>query len=209
MNYTPFSKHLKEARESLGLNKREFADYVGTSAANITRYERSEIGASVTQVEKIAHKLGVNPGWFMGWTDEKYAKPKGEEKNEGKQVPIIGIIAAGTPILASENFEAYEIVPLDSDIDFCLRVKGDSMINARIYDGDIVCIKKQPDVETGEIAAVLIGGEEATLKRVYYLDGSIMLHPENPRYDDIIISKKDQKTVQILGKAVWLKGDVR
>jgi repressor LexA len=83
------------------------------------------------------------------------------------------------------------------------------MINTRILDGDIVYIRKQPDVNNGEIAAVLIDNEEATLKRVYKLNGTIILRAENPNYKDIIITKKDSKDVRILGKAVFFKSEVR
>lgn len=90
-----------------------------------------------------------------------------------------------------------------------IRVKGDSMINARIFDGDIVFIRRQPDVENGEIAAVQIDGNDATLKRVYKINGNVILRPENPIYSDMVFSKKDMKAVQILGKAVFFKSEVR
>lgn len=83
------------------------------------------------------------------------------------------------------------------------------MINARIHDGDIVYIRKQPDVENGEIAAVIIDGEEATLKRVYKLNGNVILHPENPTYKDMIFSKKDFKQVRIIGKVKYVKAEVK
>lgn len=82
------------------------------------------------------------------------------------------------------------------------------MINARIFDGDIVYIREQPDVEDGEIAAVLIG-EEATLKRVYKYPSKVVLRPENPLYDDMIYSKEEMNEVRILGKAVAFLSAVR
>ena len=83
------------------------------------------------------------------------------------------------------------------------------MINARIFDGDTVFFKNQPDVENGEIAAVQINGEAVTLKRVYKIDGNIILRPENPNYKDIIFSKKDKKDFKILGKAIFFKSEVK
>ncbi|MBR3974372.1 MAG: repressor LexA [Clostridia bacterium] len=118
-----------------------------------------------------------------------------------KKIPLLGSIACGEPILAEENIE--DFVKLDKDIpaDFALRCKGDSMITARIFDGDIVYIRQQPDVENGEIAAVLIDNE-ATLKKVYKFPNKIVLSPCNPVYDDLIYMEEQCNNIRILGKAV-------
>ena len=124
-------------------------------------------------------------------------------------VPILSTIAYGVPISAQLDIQGYEYV-IPSDVsNFCLKIKGDSMINARIFDGDTVFFKNQPDVENGEIAAVQINGEAVTLKRVYKIDGNIILRPENPNYKDIIFSKKDKKDFKILGKAIFFKSEVK
>ena len=122
-----------------------------------------------------------------------------------KKVPLLGTIACGEPILATENIESY--VDMDSDIhaDFALRCQGDSMINARIMDGDIVFIRKQDKVENGEIAAVLMdecSESQATLKRVYISDDKIRLCAENPNYQDMIFFEEDMNKVRIIGKAI-------
>lgn len=200
-----FSERLRQVRESLGMSKKDFADYLGLNPANITRYENDLMGVSVPAAEEMAKKLQINPAWLIGWPGNRYLT----NDTPVKHVPILGRIAAGEPIIAHENIEGYEIVPEGSGIDFCLRVKGDSMIGARIYDNDVVCIKKQAEVENGEIAAVMIGDEAATLKRFYRLDSAIILKPENIDYKDMVFTKKDQKKIKVLGKAVWLKGDVR
>ncbi|TLN10128.1 XRE family transcriptional regulator, partial [bacterium] len=122
---------------------------------------------------------------------------------------VLGSIAAGTPIFAQQELMGYEIIPENDHIDFCLRVKGDSMTGARIFDGDIVFIRNQPDVEHGEIAAVIVEGEEATLKRVYKAPNTIILHPENPAHKDLVFSGRDAKQVNIIGKAVSFKSEVR
>ena len=124
-----------------------------------------------------------------------------------KRLPVLGKIAAGVPILSQEDLIDYEFVSESLNADFCLKVQGDSMIGARILDGDLVYIRQQPEVETGEIAAVLIDGGEATLKRVYKLNGSIVLRSENPNYPEQIYGKKDNVT--ILGKAILFKSEVR
>ena len=125
-------------------------------------------------------------------------------KIKTKKVPLIGSIACGAPITAVENIEEY--IDMDADIhaDFALRCKGDSMINARIFDGDIVYIREQPMVENGEIAAVIIDDMEceATLKRVYIDDEHIILHAENPVYKDMAFYHEEMNQVRIVGKAV-------
>jgi len=142
----------------------------------------------------------------MGFDVEKY-QPK--EETAKKKIPVLGRIAAGIPILAQEEILDYELVPENIDVQFCLKVKGDSMINARIFDGDVVYIRQQPEVENGEIAAVLVDGEDATLKRFYRIDGTVFLRPENPVYPEITIRRRDAKDVKILGKAIEFKSKVR
>lgn len=116
-------------------------------------------------------------------------------------VPLLGTIACGEPILAAENIEDNVEIPEHIHADFALRCKGDSMINARIHDGDIVYIRQQPAVNNGEIAAVLIG-DEATLKRVYVYEDHVVLQPENPAYAPLVYFKDAMQAVRILGKAV-------
>ena len=107
----------------------------------------------------------------------------------------------GDSLLAQQNIEGYDNVPEYVKCDFTLVCRGDSMINARIFDGDIVCIREQPEVENGEIAAVLIDSEEATLKRVKIFDDHIVLEPENPMYKPLVFWGEEMNSVRILGKA--------
>ena len=124
-----------------------------------------------------------------------------------KKVPLLGTIAAGVPIYADENFDGYRECTEDIDADFCLKIQGDSMIGARINDGDIVFIKKQPDVDNGEIAAVLIE-DEATLKRVYKEKDSLILQAENPKYAPIVYTAESHVECRIMGKAVAFQSDI-
>lgn len=201
-----FSKRIKEVRESLGMNKTQFAEFIKTSLSNITRYEKDSMGVSLESVKAIGEKLNINPGWLLGWDSEKYLN---EKQVVYKKIPLVGTIAAGEPIFAHEYIEGYEHVEECERVDFCLKVKGDSMINARILDGDIVFIRQQPDVENGDIAAVIIDNENATLKRVYQINGTVVLRAENPNYPDRIFSKKDVREVKILGKAISFKSSIK
>ena len=115
-----------------------------------------------------------------------------------RDVPLVGSIAAGSPILAEEDIE--EIYPLPTELVghdpvFLLRVRGDSMIDAGIYDDDYVVIKRQPTANDGEIIAALVGEEEATIKRFRTKDGRVVLESENPAYAPMVFTEG----VEILG----------
>lgn len=118
-----------------------------------------------------------------------------------KKVPLLGSIACGEPILAEQNIEDYIDIESAITADFALRCKGDSMIGARISDGDIVFIRQQPDVDDGEIAAVLIENE-ATLKRVFKIGSRLQLRAENISYPPMEFEGAQLSNVRILGKAV-------
>lgn len=196
-------------RQELGLTLEEVGDYVGVGKSTVRKWEHGEIeNMKRDKIALLSKILKLSPLTFItgeveyGVPDNIVPLPK------MKKIPLLGTIACGEPILATENIEALINADEDLNADFALRCKGDSMINARIFDGDIVYIREQPDVEDGEIAAVLIG-EEATLKRVYKYPSKIVLRPENPLYDDMICSKEEMNEVRILGKAVAFLSAVR
>lgn len=124
------------------------------------------------------------------------------------KLPVIESIACGTPILAEENIEQYVNCPKNIRADFALTCKGDSMINARIFDGDVVYIRQQKTVDNGEIAAVMVEGE-ATLKRVRLFQDHLVLEPENPLYKPFVYWNDEMQSVQIIGKAVAFTSTVR
>lgn len=144
----------------------------------------------------------------MGWEDTPTFPTNIIPLPTMKKAPLIGSIACGAPILAEEHIEDYVDMPTNVHADFALICKGDSMINARIFDGDVVYIRQQSTVENGEIAAVLIDNE-ATLKRVKLLPDRIILEPENPLYDPLVYRNEEMNAVQIIGKAVAFVSTVR
>lgn len=118
-----------------------------------------------------------------------------------RKVPVLGRIAAGTPILAAEHID--EVMPLPTELVgegpvFLLEVKGDSMIDAGIHEGDLVAIHKQSDARDGDIVACLIDGEEASVKRLQRKDGKVYLHSENPAYEAMVFSEG----IELIGKVV-------
>ena len=206
-----FGDRLKKLRKEKNLTMDEFVQGINSKFPNmilnksiVSRYENNIHKPKTFQmVEAIADFFEVSVNYMTGKTNDKYG-----EEIKYRQIPILGTIACGVPIMAQEDILGYEYILPNDRCDFCLRAKGDSMINARIYDGDTVYLIQQPTVENGEIAAVLIDNE-ATLKRVYMIDGAIILRAENPNFKDIVISKKDKKDVCILGKAVFFKSEVK
>ena len=201
-----FAKRLTNLLAERGETCRSVGDAVHLSAETISRYCNNLIDKpKMAVVRMLAEHFRVSPEWLMGYdTPEDQATQAGLMPVERRRIPMLGQIAAGQPITADEEHDCY--VEADAErADFCLRVKGDSMIGARIYDGDIVLIHAQPDVEDGEIAVVLID-DEATLKRVYKLGDRVVLRAENPAYPPMEFHKADGKTLRILGKAIAFQG---
>ena len=143
-----------------------------------------------------------------GRRDLKSAYKNVEAMPDVRPVPVIGKIACGEPILAKQNIEGYAELDRRVRADFALRCVGDSMINAHIFDGDLVFIKEQPDVDNGEIAAVVID-DEATLKRVYKYPNRLELRPENPLFPVLQYEGDELSQVHIIGKAIAFLGQVR
>ncbi len=206
------AQKLRTLRRTRGLTLSQLAHAIGTSKQTISRYEKGIISnIPKEKIELLAHALEVTPSELMGWeSDMLYERFENVLPIGTRRVPMLGQIACGEPILAEEEHESYMCVTDGIVADFCLRAVGDSMIGARIYDSDIVFIRKQEMVVNGEIAAVVIN-DEATLKRVYYYpdDEKLILSPENPRYEPLVFIGKELEGIQILGRAVAFQSVVR
>ena len=203
-------ERIKQLRKEKGLSLENLADAIGTSRQTIHRYETGIItNIPPEKVEALARVLLTTPSMLMGWNDDDYFHADNTiavaklEKIGTKSLPMLGNVACGEPIFASEEHNHYVKASDDVDADFCLTAKGDSMINARIFDGDILFVKKQSYVEDGEIAVVLID-DEATVKRVYFdRDYKILtLVPENPTYRPMRYMGSKLESIRILGKVV-------
>lgn len=209
-----FHERLRKClNDKTSITATSLADKIGLSKQAISMYASGSRKPKRPTIKAIAEALNVNEAWLMGYdvpmerqdTSQILIASNIIPIPKTKKVPLLGTIACGEPILATENIESY--VDMDSDIhaDFALRCQGDSMINARIMDGDIVFIRKQDKVENGEIAAVLMdecSESQATLKRVYISDDKIRLCAENPNYQDMIFFEEDMNKVRIIGKAI-------
>lgn len=203
-----FPDILKQLRKSENMNQLELANAIGVSRSTIGMYESGQREPDFETMEAIADYFNVSMDYLLGKSADKSADNIFKFDNISpvrlKRFPMIGEIACGEPIYAAEEKESYVMADMDIHADFCLTAKGDSMINARIHDGDIVFIRETPIVENGEIAAVIID-DEATLKRWYYYkdDNKLMLVAENPKYAPLVYINEELNTIRCLGKAVY------
>lgn len=206
-------KNIKEKRLLLGMTQTDLAKKLGYSDKSmIAKIEKGQVDLPQSKILDFAKALDVSPGDLMGWEDEKKADLSQYDNImpiTTKKVPLLGQIACGKPIYANEDRESYIEAGTELKADFCLKATGDSMINARIFDGDIVFIRKQPTVENGEIAAVIID-DSATLKRVFYHPETdiLELKAENPKYPVQTYTNEQLNQIKILGKAIAFQGDV-
>ena len=207
------AQKIKDLRTSQNLTLEQVANEVGVGKSTVRKWETGIIAnMRRDKIASLAKALHTTPAYLMGWIDEPHKEIIADNlfRIDTKKFPLLGNIACGEPILANEELDLYVVAGSAINADFCLKAKGDSMIGARIYDGDIVFIKKQSIVENGEIAAVLIG-DEATLKRVYYdqKNGILQLFAENPQYQTMRFSKEEIDQIRIIGKAVAFQSDIK
>lgn len=214
---------IKECREKANLTQTALASALNEQfglnidRVMISKWETGFQTPVMNTIACLAKFFNISIDHLNGLPDTK--KPPSEEGDLSKygimpitikKIPLLGEIACGEPIYASEDRESYIEIGTDINADFCLRAKGDSMINARIHDGDIVFIRQQPTVENGEIAAVIIE-DEATLKRVFYFpnEDRVTLQAENSAFPPLTYQGAELQTVRILGKAVAFQSDVK
>lgn len=217
---------IKEYREKYNLTMDEFAKKAGLSKGYISMLEKNQhpqnkrkIVPSLETFRKAAKAMGLSVDDLMKAVDGDQPVSLEVKKSlppydnifpiEKKKIPMLGEIACGEPIFAEEDRESYVLAGTDITADYCLKARGDSMVGARINDGDIVFIREQSIVEDGEIAAVIID-DEATLKRVYYEKDKnrLTLQAENPKYRPLSYEGEELDHIRILGKAVAFQSDI-
>ncbi|NNU96211.1 transcriptional repressor LexA [Anoxybacillus sp. EFIL] len=196
------SENIKRLMKERGWTQLKTSEMSGISKSTLSDYINCKTLINPGNVEKLAKafnvkKSDIDPSFNLEWDE----KPNSINLTFTK-LPIVGAVSCGNGVLAYQDIEGYEEVPtswLNGGEYFFVRAKGDSMINARIMDGDLLLIRRQEDVDSGEIAAVLID-DEIVLKRVYKTNGTIILQSENPKYQPIVLQKTDMKNVQVIGK---------
>lgn len=227
--YANIKDRIKQLRISHGMSQQDLAEKLGVTNVAVSQWERGVKQPKMELREALCDLFNVNIEYLNGnWDkisrlltedeaemiDQKrnssYSQPDNILPIDLKRFPLLGEIACGKPVFCNEDRESYVLAGSNIKADFCLKARGDSMINARILDGDIVFIREQPSVNNGEIAAVIIDNE-ATLKRfMYYKDQNIViLKAENPAFQDIILQGNALNSVRVLGKAIAFQSDVK
>ena len=203
-----FGKILKELREAADMNQEQLGKLIGISKSTIGMYEQGKRKPQNDEIlKKIASVFSVSIDYLLGYAPNSEPQPTirdlGIEPLTLKDFPMLGNIACGVPIECISQNDSYKNGADSISANFCLTARGDSMVNAHIYDGDIVYIRDQQSVTNGEIAAVIVN-DEVTLKRLFYYreKNQVILQPENPLYEPLIYSDEELEHIRIIGKAV-------
>lgn len=208
MDARTVGERIRDRRKEIGMSQEELCAKAGyTEKASISKIEKGQRRIPIDRLPAIASALSCSVAYLLGYRIDPEAEEDDEKEGFNRRYfPVLGEIACGQPIVANEEYGTIISTEANIKADFCLRAKGDSMINAGIQSGDIIFIKKTDQVENGNIAAVVIG-EEATLKRINYNPkaGILILSAENPKYEPIYVFKEDLASVTILGQAVALQ----
>ncbi len=226
-----FQTRLLAAMKERSIRATDLSRETGLSKARISQYVNGRYIPKSDAILLIADVLKVSPLWLMGedvpmdaaesipaaesahalGSFEGHPLPPNVEPIRLRRYPVLGEIACGKPILADEDRDGSYVTAAATDADFTLTAKGDSMIGARIFDGDQVFIQKTEIVDNGEIAAVVVDDGEATLKRVFYYpdESKLVLMPENPDYDPLVFTNEELNHVFIMGRAVAFQSCLR
>lgn len=197
---------LRDKRKEKGLTMREVAEAVGVSEATVSRWESGNIAnMGRSKIAALSKILDLTPAEIMGIEDQPNDRELiPVEYNPTHKIPVLGRISAGLPLYAEENIEEYIYTELNGGNEyFGLRVEGDSMNAARICDGDIIIVRQQEQVEDGEIAVVMVGDEDATVKRFHREGRNVFLSPQsfNPA-NKVQVYDLKETNIRIVGKVV-------
>ena len=192
---------LQEARKKLNMSQKDLSGKIGVSRSTLAMWETGGSQPDNDSLKKLANILNVSIDYLLG-RDESV-------KSNAIKIPVLGRVVAGIPIEAIEDILDYEEISremAESGDYFALSIKGDSM-EPRMKEGDVVIVRKQPDADTGDIAIVLVNGDEATIKKIKKQNDGISLIPSNPKYDIMFYtnSEIETKPVNIIGKVVELR----
>ncbi|MBE6887144.1 MAG: helix-turn-helix domain-containing protein [Ruminococcaceae bacterium] len=192
---------IKKRRRELDITLEEVGDYVGVSKTTVQRWESGNISnMRRDRIKKLSEILQLDPDVLIGISSDK--------ENGFSKIPVLGSVAAGLPVTAQEDILGYEEVPAQwtkNDVLFALKIKGDSM-EPRIVQDDVVVVRQQNDVASGETAVVMVG-DEATCKKVIKHSEGIALVANNPKYEPMYFThaETEQLPVKILGKVIELR----
>ena len=210
-----FGEILRNLRKEKGLSQAELADILGVSKSAVGMYEQSKRSPQKDEIlMRIADYFGVSIDYLKGYSPESYSldfEKLGLSRVRTKRFPMLGKIACGQPVMCEQEYETVVDESGEINADFCVTAQGDSMINARIMDGDAVFVREQSMVENGEIAVVIVNDDEVTLKRFYYYPESqrVILQAENPKYQPMVYEGEQLAHIRVLGRAVAFTSKIR
>ena len=200
-NKETMSKNIRYYMDLHGKTRQDMCDALGVKYTTFTDWYNGKSYPRIDKIEMMANFFNITKADLVEEPSKKHSK---------FLIPVLGTVRAGIPIEAVENIIDYEEISEDMARQgefFALQIKGDSM-EPRICEGDVVIVRKQSDIDSGDTAIVLVNGEEATIKKVQKFDGGINLIPSNPSYDVRTYTNEQIEAlpVQILGKVVELRG---
>ena len=201
---------IKQLREQRGMSQDALAEKVGyKDRSSIAKVEAGLVDLSQSKIAAFAKALGVSPAILIGVGEDSVLGSKDDLPSNliparFRQAPLVGEIACGTPILAEQNIIDYIDVPEHIQCDFALKCRGNSMIDLGVKDGDVVYIRSQPEVQNGQVAAVIVDGaeSEATLKKFFRYDNHVMLIPANSEEAPFAFYGEEMSRVHVQGLAV-------
>lgn len=197
-------------REELRMSQEELATRLGyKSRSTIAKIESGENDLTQSKIVAFAEALSTTARWLLDYDDSDTTLPPGVHKPQFKKVPMLGYAAAGQPLEDLSQDTPYYDVENKYDVDFCITVRGDSMIDANINDGDIVFIKSMPEVPNGKIACVEIDNEKVCLKRFYKSGKTVSLASANSKYAPMFFTEDTCESIKVLGLAVLRQSEIQ
>lgn len=199
---------IRKLRKENKITMKHLGEILGVSESAVSQYENGKRQPDQEMLAKIADYFDVSVDYLLGRTDTP--KPSLSNSNTIK-IPVLGYVAAGIPIDAIEEILDYEELDAQQFNPYCeyfgLKIKGDSMM-PRIHNGDVVIVRKQPDIESGEVAIVCINGEEATCKQIQKHSNGLTLISYNSIYEPMFFTNEEvmAKPITIIGKVIELRG---
>ena len=201
------SERLSQALSIKNITQTELCKKTGIPKSAMSQYIKGNFEPKQDRIYLIAKALNISEAWLMGYDVPMQREERA--KKSAVKIPVLGLVRAGIPMDAVEHIIDYEEISEEMARQgefFALQIKGDSM-EPKISEGDVVIVRKQPDVENGEIAIILVNGDEATIKKVQKFNGGINLIPSNPSYDVMTYTNEqiEKLPVRVLGKVVELR----
>lgn len=209
MDYITLGKILRDARVTIGLTQSDVAKRVGVTFQNISSWERGKSKIDIESLSTLCNLYDISLTGILTISDNIYDPEFDSPPSRGVKIPVLGTVAAGIPIEAVEEILDYEeITPQMAACGeyFALQIRGSSM-EPRMVEGDVVIVRQQSDVDSGDIAVVLVNGNEATVKKIRKQENGLSLIPSNPSYDVMFFTPQEVESlpVRIIGKVVELR----